>query len=165
MAAIGHLGIRFSWLCDHRRVPSAELMLNSNTKSGSNRTNRFEVIQFLVNFSFFVGGHLGFWKVTVLSLTLYVCHQGEAPYQIWWESVQRFWSYSSFRKFINCGAAILDSVILKCLPIFSFCVTCSMLERILVHVAWTVQKLWCFVTFSISLYFNMGFYCACANCS
>ena len=50
MAAIGHLGIRFSWLCDHRRVPSAELMLN--TKSGSNRTNRFEVIKILVNFSF-----------------------------------------------------------------------------------------------------------------
>ena len=32
-----------------RRVPSAELMLS--TKFGSNRTNRFEAIQFLINFS------------------------------------------------------------------------------------------------------------------
>jgi len=69
-------------------------------------------------FQFFVGGHLGFWKITVLSLPLSVSHQGEAPYQIWWESVQRFWSYSSFCEFLNCGAAILDSVIFKFLAYF-----------------------------------------------
>ena len=76
MAAIGHLGLRFSWLLDNRRVPSAEWMLN--TKLGSNWTNRFEVIKFLVNFSFFVGCHLVFWKITVLSLPLSVWRQGEA---------------------------------------------------------------------------------------
>ena len=42
------------------RVPSAELMLN--TKSGSNRTNRFEVIQILVNFSFLSAAILDFEK-------------------------------------------------------------------------------------------------------
>ena len=47
-------------IVDNRRVPSAELMLN--TKFGSNRTNRFEVIQFLENFSFSSAAVLDFGK-------------------------------------------------------------------------------------------------------
>jgi len=47
-------------------------------------------------------------------------------------------------------------------PIFSFSATSSMLERNLMHMAWTVQKLWSFVNYKFSLYFNMGFHCACA---
>jgi len=78
----------------------------------------FRCYSIFSKFQFFVGGHLGFWKITVLGLTLSVGHQGEAPYQIWWESVQRFWSYSSFWIFLNCDAAILDSVILKFLAYF-----------------------------------------------
>ena len=60
MAAIGHLGLRLSWLWDHSRVPSAELMLNA--KFGSNRTNRFEVIQFLLDLSFSSAAILDFEK-------------------------------------------------------------------------------------------------------
>ena len=78
MAAIAHLGLRFSWLWNHRRVPSAELMLN--TKFGSNRTNRFEVIQFLVNFI------LDFEKMAVLTNPVSGRCQCEALCQIWWES-------------------------------------------------------------------------------
>ena len=98
-----------------------------NTKFGTNWTNRFDDVDdtyqiwciedepfrsysIFSKFQFFVGGHLGFWKITVLSLLLSVWRQCEAPYQTWWESIQRFWSYSSFCKFLNSGAAILDSV-------------------------------------------------------
>ena len=55
--------LRFSCLWNRRRVPSAELMLN--TKFGSNRTNRFEVIKFSVNLSFSSAAILDFekWRV------------------------------------------------------------------------------------------------------
>ena len=114
-------------------------------------------------FKIFVGGHLGFWKMTSLGLPLSGRHQGEAPHQIWWESVETFWRYSSFCKFQNCGAEVLSWIPLfsNCLPIFSFNINSSMLEGNLVHVAWTVQNVWCFVNFKFYLYFNMEFYCAC----
>jgi len=60
MAVGGHIGFRFSRLWDHRRDPRAELM--PNTKFGANRTIRFEVIQFLVNFSFSSAAILDFEK-------------------------------------------------------------------------------------------------------
>ena len=60
MAVGGHIGFRFSRLWDHRRDPRAELM--PNAKFGANRTIRFEVIQFLVNFSFSSAAILDFEK-------------------------------------------------------------------------------------------------------
>ena len=66
MALGGHLGLRFSRLWDHRRISGAELMLN--TKFGANRTNRFEVIQNLVNLSFSSAAILDFEKMAVLTL-------------------------------------------------------------------------------------------------
>ena len=47
MAAGGHLGLRISTFWDHRLVPGAKWM--THTKFGAYRTNRFDVIQFLVN--------------------------------------------------------------------------------------------------------------------
>ena len=69
------------------------------TKFGAYRTNRYEVIPFLVNYRFFVGGHLGFWKMAVLTLPVPGRCEDEALCQIWWESDERFGSYSSFYKF------------------------------------------------------------------
>jgi len=88
MAAGGHLGLRISKFWDHRLVPGAKWMIH--TKFGACRTNRFVIIQFLVDFGFSSAAILDLEKITVLSLTLSVWHQGEAPYQIWRESVQRF---------------------------------------------------------------------------
>jgi hypothetical protein len=51
MAAVAHLGLRFSRLWDRRRVPGEELMLN--TKFVANRTNRIKSIRICFNFSFF----------------------------------------------------------------------------------------------------------------
>ena len=45
---------------DYVTIRSAELMLNN--KFGANKTNRFEVIQFLVNFSFSSAAILNFSK-------------------------------------------------------------------------------------------------------
>jgi len=52
-----------------------------------------------VNFSFFVGGHLGFKKNGGLTYPVSGRCQDEALCQIWWESDYRFGSYSSFCKF------------------------------------------------------------------
>jgi len=94
-AAILDYAFRHSW--DHRLVSGTKRMIN--TKFGAYRMNRFEDIQFLVNSQFFVGGHLGFCKMAVLTLPVSrLCHV-EAPCQIWWESDERFESYSSFCKF------------------------------------------------------------------
>ena len=54
-------------------------------------------------FSFFVGGHLEFWKIVVLALLLSGQCQGETPCQIWWESDERRGSNSSFCKLLNFG--------------------------------------------------------------
>ena len=60
MAAGGHLGLRISTLWNHRLVPGAKRMIR--TKFGAHRKNRFEVIQFLVNFSFLSAAILDFEK-------------------------------------------------------------------------------------------------------
>ena len=54
-------------------------------------------------FQFFVGGHLGFCKMAVLTLPVSGGCQDEAPCQIWLESDKQFGSYSSFCKFQNGG--------------------------------------------------------------
>ena len=60
MAAGGHLGLCISTFWDHRLVPGGKRMIH--TKFGAYRTNRFEVIQFLVNFSFSPAAILDFEK-------------------------------------------------------------------------------------------------------
>ena len=60
MAAGGHVGLQISTFWDHRLVPGAKRMIH--TKFGAYTTNRFEVIQFLVNFSFSSAAILDFEK-------------------------------------------------------------------------------------------------------
>ena len=80
MAAGGHLVLRISTFLDHTLVPGAKWMIC--TKFGAHTMKRFEVIQFLVNFSFSSAAILDFEKITVLGIALSVGHQGEASYQI-----------------------------------------------------------------------------------
>ena len=61
MAAGGHVGFKISTFWDHRLVPDAKRM--TLAKCGAYRTNRFEVIQFLVNFSFSSAAILDFEKL------------------------------------------------------------------------------------------------------
>ena len=60
MAAGGHVGLSISIFWDHRLVPGARRM--TQTKFGAYMTNRFEVIQFLVNFCFSSTAILDFEK-------------------------------------------------------------------------------------------------------
>ena len=65
---------------------------------------------------FVVGGHLGFWKGSFLTLHLSVRCPVEAPCQIWLESDQRFGRYSDLCKFQNGGRRpswIMDFEILR----------------------------------------------------
>jgi len=68
-------------------------------KFGANRTNRFEVIQFLVNFSFLLAAiHHGLEKI-IIDPSAVSAESDEAPCQIWGESDQQLGSYSGFVNF------------------------------------------------------------------
>ena len=138
------------------------LVLVVPAKFGVERLNRFNVIQLLVKFVILSAAILDFEK----------CH-------FWSSQCLRATKVKLHLKF--CGNRTDGSEVIQVFvnnkiasppswnPLFSnfrptiLCSTSSStLERKLIHLSWTVQKLWCFVNFSFSLYFNMGFYCACA---
>jgi len=81
MAAGGHVGLCISTCWNHGLVPGPKFMIK--TKFCAYRTNRFEVIQFLVNFRFSSAAILDFEKKNAV-LTHPVCGrcQCEAPSQI-----------------------------------------------------------------------------------
>ena len=138
------------------------LVLVVPAKFGVERLNRFNVIQLLVKFVILSAAILDFEKchfgspqclrATKVKLQLKFCGNrtdGSEVIQVFVNNKiasPPSWNplFSNFRPTILCSTSS------------------STLERKLIHLSWTVQKLWCFVNFSFSLYFNMGFYCACA---
>ena len=138
------------------------LVLVVPAKFGVERLNRFNVIQLLVKFVILSAAILDFEKchfgssqclrAIKVKLQLKFCGNrtdGSEVIQVFVNNKiasPPSWNplFSNFRPTILCS------------------ISNSTLERKLIQLSWTVQKLWCFVNFSFSLYFNMGFYCACA---
>ena len=140
----GHLGLSISTFWDQRLVSSAKWMIL--TKLSAYRTNRFDVIQFSVNFSFSSAAILDFekWRFDIPDVILknnrfepYCLCDIKAKLRTKFGENQSKGSevIQVFVNFIIAAPPSWIPLFSNFLPIFLFIATSSMLERNLVHVA------------------------------